>query len=49
MTLKTSCGDARDACVDCKKVAEQMWIDPYDDQCYTVEKMVVLNECDIEV
>ena len=49
VTLKTSCGDDRDACVDCKSVAEQMWVDSWPEKCYTKEQMLVLNQCQVTV
>ena len=47
VTLKTSCGDDRDACAECSSLVTKSWSDSYPEKCYDEVKMTVMGQCPV--
>jgi hypothetical protein len=51
VSLKSTCGDPRDACVDCEAedFAERRWSDTYDNDCYDIKDLRVMGTCTVPI
>jgi len=43
--LKTECGGARSACVDCGAIVEDDAKQEYPNKCYTIDKITIMGQC----